>query len=512
MRSHYNHTVKQTARLRLLALLILGMAGLCLWPIRAAPAFHACEIEGQGTKLIFCDLDGDGLQDAVLLSGTNGSIYFQDPRQGFARQPQQQFRLEAPGSVIWPARLGRKAESLLVMTRQGVTELCFTNRTNPPLRRQLIQQPSIIPDHLEDAQVMSLPLSAKTGGDWPLILVPVAGGLQIWQHHETAFPGADANAAAAWRQVQFIPQAVDTRVLPTADNDGYTRSFGLSLCLEDVNRDGRDDLMIQREMGGGMQVFSLYWQNTNGQFDVEPAFSYTNQDDWHTILAWMDIRRGGRLDLIKSTVSDEPSFVPGLPSGKVLVAAYLADDHGRLPAQPQQVFRKHDWSAFSPMVDVDGDGYADLVLGYVPIDSRDGLRDMITEGTLGLTLKFHFFRAGQGFSADADCQRQLHLYFDNVLDWTLGERFYFEKFVSLNGDFNGDGRKDLLVRDRKDAISVYFFVSREAGFSPQADLEFRCPELMDWWMVQDLNGDGVSDLVVKLRDKNLFRIYLSHGK
>ena len=68
------------------------------------------------------------------------------------------------------------------------------------------------------------------------------------------------------------------------------------------------------------------------------------------------------------------------------------------------------------------------------------------------------------------------------------------------------------MRDRKDAISVYFFVSREAGFSPQADLEFRCPELMDWWMVQDLNGDGVSDLVVKLRDKNLFRIYLSHGK
>ena len=133
------------------------------------------------------------------------------------------------------------------------------------------------------------------------ILVPVAGGLQIWQHHETAFPGALCERRRRVAPVQFIPQAVDTRVLPTADNDGYTRSFGLSLCLEDVNRDGRDDLMIQREMGGGMQVFSLYWQNTNGQFDVEPAFSYTN----HGRLAHQPSLDGyppGRpADLIKST-------------------------------------------------------------------------------------------------------------------------------------------------------------------------------------------------------------------
>jgi len=35
----------------------------------------------------------------------------------------------------------------------------------------------------------------------------------------------------------------------------------------------------------------------------------------------------------------------------------------------------------------------------------------------------------------------------------------------VGGDFNGDGKTDLLVRDHSDAISVYFFVSREKGFS-----------------------------------------------
>jgi hypothetical protein len=137
---------------------------------------------------------------------------------------------------------------------------------------------------------------------------------------------------------------------------------------------------------------------------------------------------------------------------------------------------------------------------------------MITEGEFNLNLKFHFYRPGGGFPAEPDCQRNLSIYYDHDLVWTAGQRIYYEKFVSLNGDFNGDGKKDLLVRDHSDAISVYFFHSRETGFSSRADLEFRCPEEVESWQIKDLNGDGLSDLIVKLRDQNVFRIFLSQGK
>lgn len=487
------------ARLRLFQSLILCLSILLCPPAVAKPAFVSSEIEGRGSDILFCDLTGDGLDDLVLLDGLELSIFFQNSKQGFDPKPQQQLHLDGRPSLVWPARLGKKSESLLMMTSDGVTQFDFTNQSSPPARKVIIQQKTIIPEAMDETNAMSFPLCANTGTDWPLLLVPVAGGLQVWRHE------------GVWRQAQFIGNALERHVSPSIQNPGYYQSFTISLSIGDVNQDGRDDLMVMRHAAAA-EIYSLYLQKTNGLFNLEPALVYTNKDDWRTKLAWMDINRDGKLDLIKCTILDEPSFVPGLQSGKVLVAVYMADKRGQIPAAPQQVFRKDDWSAYLPMVDVDGDGFMDLVLGYIPIDSREGVRNMITAAKVNLNLRLHFFRADAGFSSDPDYQRTQPVYFGHDIVWDQNNRIYSEKFLSLDGDFNGDGKKDLLVRDGSDKISVYFFNSRETGFSSQADLEFPCPQQMDWWQIKDLNGDGISDLVVKLQDQDLFRIFISQGK
>jgi hypothetical protein len=238
--------------------------------------------------------------------------------------------------------------------------------------------------------------------------------------------------------------------------------------------------------------------------------TYADKVESHSWLCWVDLNGDGKVDLIKSVWLHEPSFAPGISSGKVLVSTSIADEHGRIPAEPQQVFRKNDWTPALPVLDLDGDGFLDLVLGYSRMDTREGLRKEITAKQLDYTLRFYFYRPGIGFPKEADCQRDVVIHLDQA-ELLLGSspHQYFERYVKLGGDFNGDGKTDLLVRDHSDEISVYFFVSREKGFSREPDLRFSCPEPIDEWQAIDLNNDGVSDLIVRLAKQKGFRIFIS---
>jgi hypothetical protein len=464
----------------------------------ARPNFNASEVAGPCQQLMICDLDGDGLQDLVLMDDTNLSIFYQDSQQGFPREPQQSYQLDSRPCLVWTAKLGKPAGSLLVMTSDGVTELCFTNRTVPPARRQIIHQATIVPaamDAAEGTNAIYLPLSAETGGGWPLLLVPAADGLQVWQHGDE------------WRPVQVIGHAVVAGLQLSVTNPGYTALLGFDLSVGDVNGDGRDDLMI-RHSNGWTNTYHLYLQQTNGRFALEPTLTYADKVEPFSWLCWADLNRDGKVDLIKGVWLNEPSFIPAVPSGKVRVNTYIADGHGRIPAEPQQVFRKNDWTPVVPMVDVDGDGFPDLVLGFSHIEDKEDFRKMITSQKLAYHLQFYFHRSGLGFPSEADCQRDVVIHLDRAeMQEDLPQ--YFGRYVKLGGDFTGDGKMDLQVRDHSDAISVYAFVSREKGFSPEPDLRFSCPEPVEDWLVTDLNHDGVSDLIVKLAKQKGYRIFIS---
>jgi len=492
----------------------LSLSLLACFPVQAKPKFIASDVVGPGQQLITCDLDGDGFKDLVLMDDTNLFIFYQDPQQGFTRKPQQTHHLDLRPCLVWTAILGGSAGSLLVMTSDGVTELCFTNRTGPPAIRQIIRQPTIIPeamDATDDTDVIYLPLSVETGRDWPLLLVPAADGIQVWSTLRPARSGTteDGQHREEWRQAQVIGQTIDAGLRPSVANPGYTMSLGFDLSVDDVNGDGRDDLMVRRS-NGWTNTYSLYLQQTNGLFALEPALTYADKGEPFSWLCWADLNRDGKVDLIKSIWLNEPSFIPAVPSGKVLVSTYIADKNGRIPAEPQQVFRKNDWTPVVPVVDVDGDGFPDLVLGYSHIEDKEDLRKMITSKKLAYNLGFYFHRPGAGFPKEADCQRNVVLHLDRAqAEMPEGLHQYFGRYVKLGGDFNGDGKTDLLVRDHSDGISVYFFVSREKGFSPEPDMRFSCPEPVEEWQATDLNNDGVSDLIVKLAKQKGYRIFIS---
>jgi hypothetical protein len=162
---------------------------------------------------------------------------------------------------------------------------------------------------------------------------------------------------------------------------------------------------------------------------------------------------------------------------------------------------------------VDGDGCLDLVLGYSAFDSREGLRKAFTAKQMDFNLRFHFYRPDAGFPEKADCDVTLLIHLDQPsIDLGYPRSRHFETFVNLQGDFDGDGDRDLLVRDRADRISVYPFVSRQAGFARNADVSFRYTDPIDRLQIQDLNNDHKDDLILRLSKKEMFRVFLSRTR
>jgi len=484
---------------RMLLPIVGATAVFALSAAGAKTTFRESTVQGPGDEALCCDLDGDRLKDIMLQDESHLLVFYQDPEKGFAEKPDQVCRLGDKPSVFWPARLSPDRESLLVMTCDGVTELDFTDRNGPPVRKQIIAQPTVLPESAEGPALAYFPLSPRRNGNTPVILVPVGRDLQVWRRTDT------------WQHGQTLKEARGTLIWASRDDLGYNNNANLTMSLGDITSDQRDDIILRIGFVPTCR-YVIYAQKEGGLFCADPVLTWSNRQDW-SWHCWVDINRDGRVDLIRNTWVSDPWFLPGTLSGKVLVRVYTADEQNRIPTEPQQVFRKNDWIDSIPIVDIDGDGYLDLVLGYSIFDSREGFRKAFTAKQLDFKLRFHFYRPDGGFPEEADCDRDLLIHIDRPsIDLTYPRRWYFETFVNLHGDFDGDGDKDLLVRDRADRISVYPFLSRQAGFARNADVGFRYLDAIDRLQVEELNDDGVDDLIMKINEKESFRVFLSRTR
>jgi hypothetical protein len=468
-------------------------------PADGPPAFEKSEIQRKHEDMILADLDGDRRRDLVLLGEDELAIFFQDGRGRFPREPDIVRRIESP-TLVWASPLRRAAESLLLLTRSGVAELAFEGRTGAPKASAIIEDTSVLPDRAEGPAALAMRLSAATGGPYPLILVPAGEDLHVWRRD------------GGWRRVQTLRGIGQVSVAGPRGGMGHEALAAFDLDIADADGDGREDLMTCRR-SRGRALWLLRRQMPDGIFSEEPRVLLEDEDEpnlWH---GWIDLDRDGALDLVKGRWLDEPWFLPTIRSGKVLVEVFRAGTGGEIPPKAAWVFRKNDWIPSVPLVDIDGDGAVDLVLGYGRFDSREGIRKMILALQLDHSLRVHFFRPGRGFEPEPDFRRDVSLRMDGIeIHFAASRRDYLARAVDIAGDFDGDGHKDLLVHDRADGISMYPFRSRTEGFAKESALTFPHAGGLDHMVVEDLNGDGKSDLIIVLPGRSGVEAFTIGGR
>lgn len=462
----------------------------------AKPSFKYYELESDYKEMFFSDFDGDGLDDIIVIDEPNLVFFFQDRKSGFGKKPDIYYSLGDEPSIIWPAKVGSKAgQEFLVMTSEGVSTLSYLDRTTPTKRSIIINQKTIVPDKCENSRIIFFVLSTKTTKEFPLILVPTERELQIWRHNQE------------WDCVGSLDNMPEERIWGPHSTSGYTRQYWLNLNTSDLNGNGLEDLVICED-NNGRTLFKVYPQTEKGSFALKPSQSYEDEWDWRKWICLQDINKDGKVDIIKNKWLEEPWFLPGISSGKVLVQIFMSDIHGNIPNKSTFVFRKNDWLSSMPILDIDGDGFMDLVLGYNRFVDSEKIRKTLVSKKLDHSLRIHFYDDG-GYPKEPDCQRALtiHLNQRNLhISWS--QREFLETQICLDGDFDGDGDKDLLVKDKEDKASVYFFISRKKGFNKKTNLHFNIKHV-EQFIPEDLNKDGISDLIVLDSKKDSFKVFLS---
>lgn len=260
----------------------------------------------------------------------------------------------------------------------------------------------------------------------------------------------------------------------------------------DVNGDGFDDIVVGAPGFGGNGGASVFLGGAAGVTSTPQRVLVGTSlgDSFGAVVACAgDVNGDGYADLIVGS----PHADPGGRSAAGTASLFLGNVGG-IAAIPQRILEGVGMNdAFGGSVasagDINGDGYADVVVGAESASPRD-------RNNVGTASVFMGSAAGI-----AEIPHR-------ILEQEAAGAFFFGHSVAGAGDFNGDGYSDLVVGayaaepgGRRGIGTASIFAGSAMGLSPapQRTLTGTAAGDQFGWSVAsagDVNGDGYSDLVV----------------
>ena len=224
-----------------------------------------------------------------------------------------------------------------------------------------------------------------------------------------------------------------------------------------------------------------------------------------------DVNGDGRKDAIFW------QFFPGLDP-KTDIYLFLRGADGKLPDRPTQILHCRGFPIpvgsthppFSPVARLKNDGAYQVVLVELAttMTSASSLLDMALSGGLECALTIRSFN-GATFSGNPDATIPIRTIMP-IVTFAPVEDLNYELFF-LCGDFNADGRPDLIVKRATSQWSIFFSTADGRWFAPQPAATFDT-QMQGNFEIKDLNGDGRSDIILRAWDDARIFVGVSQAK
>jgi len=198
---------------------------------------------------------------------------------------------------------------------------------------------------------------------------------------------------------------------------------------------------------------------------------------------------------------------------KTNFAIFSRQKDGKLAEKPSQVLRcrgmpiRGDYpgpSYFSPFFDIDKDGYPEIVMIELKerLISVSSLVEAVVSKGLDWILTIRKYKEGKGYSSVAD--------FKMDITTMLPISSEFADSINLEGDFNADGRPDIIIRRDRFQCDIYLSSLSTGYYERESKLQLELlPE--GRMFVEDFNSDGISDIYMIDYEKGKIAVFLSES-
>jgi hypothetical protein len=283
--------------------------------------------------------------------------------------------------------------------------------------------------------------------------------------------------------------------LPVRYLNWTQESISCDFLIGDVNHDSQMEFAWIRkkelkDLGKGVSTvyeYEIHILNKDKKFASEPQRIIRDPHGVWLSSMCTDIKEDGSLDLLRYQIKSEGSL---LQRPRIQFELFLETESGDYSLAPTQTIETSDYPlGADPLVDVNGDGFKDLVLVHPDAKgfSLGGIIRKYVEKSLDMEVRVLPFRQGRGFSREGMITKKVSVSF--VAGFP----------ISLAGDFNGDGLKDIVVME-SDRLKIYPFLREQSSFLRLPWVDVRIPHNRMYEVI-DLDGDQKSEIVLYYPDR-----------
>jgi hypothetical protein len=456
----------------------LGWAG----PVVLSP--QVITLPANAGAPLFADVEGNGRCNLLVIDPVEQALFnFHQRPDGFTNSPDQVVPL--PPQTAWVALCDVEAHPGLELLFSTATGLVYSRQNAGRFeseRRTLIEANQNFTNFDLPTLTLLTTNSAARDGSNDFIPVTTAGRTVLYHR----------NRADEWSPGPLTTLDVNQTVwavngdpwrLPWTSGPNPAHSLRVQQSFRakpDPQRDGELENEAIRRIMDDMKK---------------------NPREWQPRITRVDVDGDGREDLVLWQGNFRLDF-------KTDLYLFLRGADNTLPERPTQSLHCGGFpipigstSEPSPVYDLNGDGMCELVLlePTTVFTTKSGLVEMALSHGVESSLKIRALHRGAfARNLDASLVVTFLVSVDELAAWPF----------CIQGDFNGDGRPDFLVRRSDTHWNIYFSTTDKRWFGEQPAMTFGAPAL-GVFKIKDLNGDGLADILWYELDQPNLSIFMS---